>query len=250
MITIPRIILISLAVFGDVVSVLPAGRKQAWKFWFGDSSDLFPRKGFVDTLGRLLLTEDIERIIEKGRVRIKITPRGLKRLSLFLDLEKFSRKKWDKKWRLVVFDIEEKHKSQRDKIRSKLKSLGFGMLQESVWISPFPIEGELVEYFGSWKIKGEVLVSKSEVLVGDQKGIAWRVWQPARLEQRYLGLKKFWEDLPKVKQNKKNALRFEEKYFGLLYRDPFLPEELLPADWPAEKVKDLYLNQVRKVLFS
>src|SRR3989339_202129 len=148
MITLPRAILISLAVFWDVVSALPLSKRQSWNFWFGSNDSttrFYNRQSYYNSLSKLLKTKYIEKVVKGDRVIIRITPEGLKFLSVNLDLEKFSRKAWDKKWRVVIFDVSEKHRWRRDDLREKLRGLGFGMLQESVWISPFPIEDELTE---------------------------------------------------------------------------------------------------------
>ena len=46
--------------------------------------------------------------------------------------------RWDKKWRVVIFDIPEKHKRAREALRDKIRELGFLHLQKSVWIYPYP----------------------------------------------------------------------------------------------------------------
>ena len=51
--------------------------------------------------------------------------------------------RWDKKWRLVMFDIPEKKKNSREVLREKLKELGFYMLQKSCFINPYPCENEI-----------------------------------------------------------------------------------------------------------
>lgn len=49
-------------------------------------------------------------------------------------------KKWDKKWRVVIFDIPEKKKKVRDQIRNLFVSAGFSRLQDSVWVYPYDCE--------------------------------------------------------------------------------------------------------------
>ncbi len=49
-------------------------------------------------------------------------------------------KKWDKKWRVVIFDIPEKKKKIRDQIRNLFMSAGFSRLQDSVWVYPYDCE--------------------------------------------------------------------------------------------------------------
>ncbi|EKD58234.1 MAG: hypothetical protein ACD_56C00167G0002 [uncultured bacterium] len=52
-------------------------------------------------------------------------------------------KKWDKKWRILIFDIEEKYKSRREALRGKLKELGLYQLQKSVWVCPYHFQEEV-----------------------------------------------------------------------------------------------------------
>ncbi len=51
--------------------------------------------------------------------------------------------RWDKKWRLVIFDIPEKKKPAREVLRNKLKELGFHQLQKSCFIHPYECENEI-----------------------------------------------------------------------------------------------------------
>src|SRR3989344_4422884 len=45
---------------------------------------------------------------------------------------------WDGKWRIVIFDIREKRRSTRSRLRLLLSSVGFLRLQDSVWVYPYP----------------------------------------------------------------------------------------------------------------
>ncbi len=67
----------------------------------------------------------------------ELTPQG----RLFLDIAQgIEKKKWDKKWRLLIFDISEKRKSGRDTVRYKLAQFGLVRLQDSVWVYPYPCD--------------------------------------------------------------------------------------------------------------
>ena len=46
--------------------------------------------------------------------------------------------RWDHKWRLVIFDIQEKKRTARDELRDTLEMLDFQKLQNSVWVHPYP----------------------------------------------------------------------------------------------------------------
>ena len=49
-------------------------------------------------------------------------------------------KKWDKKWRVIIFDIPEKKRRTRDQIRDLFVSAGLYRLQDSVWVYPYDCE--------------------------------------------------------------------------------------------------------------
>jgi len=86
-----------------------------------------------------------------GSITMELTERGrMKALIYRFDKMNIKPEKWDKKWRLVVFDIPEKLKSGRDSLRKKIKELGFYELQKSVWIYPYECENEIdfiIEFF-------------------------------------------------------------------------------------------------------
>lgn len=85
-------------------------------------------------------------LIEKGdEIYIKITVKGNELLKRFDydDLKLPYPKKWDKKWRLVTFDIPDKKKRERNAFSEKLKDLGFYPLQESVFIYPYDCRDEI-----------------------------------------------------------------------------------------------------------
>ena len=49
-------------------------------------------------------------------------------------------RKWDKKWRVIIFDIPEKRKRMRERARSILIAASFRRLQDSVWVYPYDCE--------------------------------------------------------------------------------------------------------------
>ncbi|MDO8575005.1 MAG: hypothetical protein Q7R61_01890 [bacterium] len=88
----------------------------------------------------------VEFISEDGKgVTIKITNNGKKYLKTF-DIDNMvltQQAVWDKKWRLVIFDVPEKYKKAREALRRKLKDLNFVRLQDSVWVTPYPCDDEI-----------------------------------------------------------------------------------------------------------
>ncbi|MBI5220900.1 MAG: CRISPR-associated endonuclease Cas2 [Candidatus Liptonbacteria bacterium] len=80
-----------------------------------------------------------------GKIRIELTHHGKKLIRLYnLDEMKLTRpKRWDGRWRIVVYDIPTGQKRASNAFREKLKQLGLYPLQRSVWISPFECLPEL-----------------------------------------------------------------------------------------------------------
>jgi len=100
---------------------------------------------------------------ENHDLLIRLTKEGRKRAGKYQidDLEIARPKKWDKKWRLVIFDIPHRHKAKRNAFRRKLKELGFYPLQKSVWVQAFECKEEielLREFFGLNKREIQVLL--------------------------------------------------------------------------------------------
>lgn len=54
-------------------------------------------------------------------------------------------KRWDGKWRVVIFDVREKYKGARERLRRLLRKSGFYRLQDSVWVHSYECE-ELVAF--------------------------------------------------------------------------------------------------------
>lgn len=88
-----------------------------------------------------------------GTFVVELTEKG-KRKTKQIHLENLTipkQKKWDRIWRIVIFDIPVKKKIAREAFRNKIKELNFYKLQKSVWVIPYPCEQEIefvVELFG------------------------------------------------------------------------------------------------------
>ena len=82
------------------------------------------------------------RITEKGKIEI-----------VRHKLKVRTAESWDKKWRIVIFDIPEVTRKDRNFLRRQLKWLGFFELQKSVWVFPYEVKDELREFIKLCKIE-------------------------------------------------------------------------------------------------
>jgi hypothetical protein len=75
---------------------------------------------------------------ENGEVEIRLSEKGNDRILQYNFWDLKLKRTIDRKIRIVIFDIPNKSKKARDVFRRKLKELGFSMIQESVFATPFP----------------------------------------------------------------------------------------------------------------
>ena len=101
----------------------------------------------------------------------RLTQKGEEKLRKFrlLGYKLKKPKKWDRKWRMLIFDIKEKRKRTRDKIRFTLKRIGFLRLQDSVWVYPYDCEDLVTLMKADFKIGRDLLYLIVDTIEGDGK---------------------------------------------------------------------------------
>lgn len=86
----------------------------------------------------------VERVQTDKGVALRITDKGAELATILEEEEKIfgmrKPKKWDYKWRIVIFDIWERRKGVRDRLRTLLQRNGFVKIQNSVWVYPYDSE--------------------------------------------------------------------------------------------------------------
>ncbi|OGG61728.1 CRISPR-associated endonuclease Cas2 [Candidatus Kaiserbacteria bacterium RIFCSPLOWO2_02_FULL_54_13] len=86
----------------------------------------------------------IERVETNRGIALRLTAKGAKLAASLEDEEKHFKiqkpKRWDCKWRIVIFDIWERRRSVRDRLRTLLQRNGFVKIQNSVWVYPYDCE--------------------------------------------------------------------------------------------------------------
>lgn len=78
-------------------------------------------------------------------------------------------KRWDKRWRVIIFDIPENKKQIRDRLRETVKSFGFLHLQHSVWVYPHDCEELIALLKADLKIGKDVLYMIVENIENDER---------------------------------------------------------------------------------
>jgi DNA-binding transcriptional regulator PaaX len=134
-----KAMLASIAIPGTlaVAAVAPNALKLLQNFGYIKKKD--PAYYMRTLMGRLKSDNLIEFHLENGVQCVRLTAKGrIKLLELGNALQR--PKRWDKRWRLISFDIIESRKFIRDKTRRLLSAAGFYRLQDSLWVYPFDCE--------------------------------------------------------------------------------------------------------------
>lgn len=107
------------------------------------------RKIYYQSFYNLLRYKYLQRKLIKNVEYFEITKKG-KYKALKYRLKERTKQKWDRKWRLIFFDIPQNKDFFRNKLRENLQLLGFKYLQKSVWVCPYNVRKELgiiVDYY-------------------------------------------------------------------------------------------------------
>lgn len=121
-------------------------------------------------LGRLV-TKGLITFEERGDKRYaRITDAGKQVLELELLREKSLQKpkRWDKRWRVVTFDIPERRRSIRVRLRRFMEEFGFVRLQDSVWVYPYDCEDLIALAKVKFRVGADVLYMIVEQLERDK----------------------------------------------------------------------------------
>lgn len=240
-------ILVGLAIVGDLfdnIRLLGGLTGNLAEGYYGYIPGRYKYKSYCSTVSQMLTTGNIERKTDKqGKTFLILSSTGKNYLHRKFPLLTFQTRKWDGKFMMVVFDISEESKVIRNRLRVKLMELGFGMLQKSVWISPYHYENDMYEYIITNKLQDSVFVLTAQsIYIKDQKNFIKKMWRLEDINNEYLRLivqcKKRLKD-----NNTFNTGQLLEKYLDIVNRDPQLPAELLPENWYAAEAK-VYISKL------
>ena len=134
------------------LGLMPKFREEEY---IGGARRRLKKQGFLEERDGFL------RITSKGETHLR---------TLLVSLARPARlKRWDHKWRILIFDIPEKRKGLRARIREHLIAAGFMRLQNSVWIYPYPCEEFVALLKAEMKVGKDLLYLIVDTLEGDRE---------------------------------------------------------------------------------
>ena len=167
---------------------------------------------------------------------------------------------WDGRWTLVVANTADLDAEKRDIIRRNFGWIGFGQLASGVMIHPDPDRGVMRQALADLEVGDRTMVMTGGPEAGfstaAQDAMIHNCWDLERLAQDYSEFldifRPLWQALsanggldPQLCFVVRTLLM--HGYRRALLRDPMLPEELLPANWPGTSARLLCRNLYRLV---
>lgn len=162
-------VLATVAVPGVIAFAAIAGNAvQLLKYLPNDRYNLKYRMKSV--AGRLVAKGYANWVERDGKKFLQITPKGHQALA-FEQAKvtlKDQKKKWDGRWRMVAFDIPERRRKIRLRLRTVMSEIGFVRLQDSVWVYPYDCEDFIALLKAELKIGKDVLYAIADTIEHDK----------------------------------------------------------------------------------
>lgn len=192
----------------------------------------YSRKKYRELTNRLRRLNLIQRTVISGAVHFRLTGSGQKQLFASFPALELAGKTWDGFWHLVIFDIPENRRRERDALRRRLVKMGFGRLQDSIYLSAFD--------WDQGQFAGSLLLEAKQKNLGEPQALAAKVWPLDHVAGQYRRVIDKLTTRFGIKDKLKRDQFFKkvyEDYLEAFLADPLLPAVLLPANWPAGKAQ-------------
>ena len=115
----------------------------------------------------------IEHISSPQNEYARLTKEGKKKMHS-LELESDTtlvNSSWDGYWRIILLDLPESRKSERESLRYLLKKAGFVCLKNSAWISPYPYEHLFMNIKKDLGLKSEMMIIVTQFIDEETKKV-------------------------------------------------------------------------------
>jgi DNA-binding transcriptional regulator PaaX len=119
------------------------------------------------------IARSVKNLVEAGCLEVvnsdnqkylKLTSKGKSKLNYYkIDgTEALVSSTWDGFWRIIILDIPEKRKHERESLRYLLKKANFVCIKNTVWISPFPYENLFINIKKDLNLGTELMILVTE----------------------------------------------------------------------------------------
>jgi phenylacetic acid degradation operon negative regulatory protein len=230
-------------------------RPFARTVWSGGLVILLGEFGFSDGAARAALTRLVRRDLiarqRSGRlVHYRLTPR-CERLLIEGDGRIFSLGRLPTgagPWTVVWHQIPEDRRLERTRLGRRLRFLGFGSAQDSVWVAAHDHSSEVADLLSDLQVDGFASVFVATVRVGPGlPALVARAWDLSGLEERYEAFCSAFDgyvdpDAPSLGDHDAFMVRTRliHAFRGFAQLDPELPDELAPLSHSRGRAAEIF----------
>jgi phenylacetic acid degradation operon negative regulatory protein len=182
--------------------------------------------------------------------KYRLTEKGFTELYLKFPFFRYLKDKWDGKWRVISYEIPEKKREIRDRLRREMQGWGLGPWHRSFWLTPHPIINTLKTLTSQKEEEKYIQAFEADHSFGDRNILIEKVWGRIALDKSYRELFKKWHEI--LSSNDEKIDKFKKvigEYINLLRQDPGLPKELIGETWIGFEGWNIF-KEIRSILLS
>ncbi len=180
----------------------------------------------------------------------KLTMDGFHELCMEFPFFRFMKDSWDGKWRILSYEIPEKKRDLRDRLRREVTGWGLGPWHRSFWVTPHPIIENLKLLVSQKEEEKYIQAFEATHIFGDREILIEKVWQKSLLDKKYRDLFKKWHDILSKDEDKPTKMKnVVDQYLTLLRIDPGLPAELVGKTWIGYEAFQIF-KEIRGILLT
>lgn len=163
--------------------------------------------------------------------------------------------KWDGFWRVLIYSMPEEKRDLRTQVRKELSWTGFGLISNSTWISPNPLEMQITEMIDTYGLKDyTIFFTSSSILSHDNDEIIAKAWNLEQIHNEYnifidnfkpkyeILKERIWNNTLTVQEAFIVRTELVHSYRKFLFNDPGFPQDLLPQHWSGNEARDLFIS--------
>lgn len=228
--------------------------------------DIYEVRGYKEITIRNALSQlkKINSIETVSRGTYRITEYGQKAAKSLNSKRQHLHESFDNNWCVVITQIPEKHRKQKDAFKLIVSNLGFAQYYSNIYISPWDYETAICTSLEKLELKEYANIIKGSFsmtpVTSEQ---AYRLWNIPKLENLYKQeeqwIAKNFSNIEKTIHDSDDLTLFnsyfdlDEHIDNILLQDPFLPLPLLPKGWNGNRIlkrltnlHDLIGNKLRQ----
>ncbi len=151
---------------------------------------------------------------------------------------------WDGAFHGLIYEVPERHRAYRDRLRRCARLLGYASLRGGLLIAPTDGFVEVQSLLSEPPNEAHLLPARIELAAADARRLAHRLWALDALAEDYRArivavrdaLNSAAGDPPAGPHALLAFAAATQPIYAAISQDPLLPSELLPDDWPATEL--------------